>query len=92
MAIQIGVGNFAGAMASNFYRAQDAPRFVLGHALEIGFIVVGIIAAFTLVFGYTASNKKRERALGQGGEVELPVTDEQLAEQGDKAVTFRYML
>lgn len=90
MAIQIGVGNFAGAMASNFYRAQDGPRFILGHALEIGFIAVGITAACTLVLGYMASNRSRERALRQGGEPGL--TDEQLAEQGDKAVTFRYML
>lgn len=90
MAIHIGVGNFAGAMASNFYREQDGPRFILGHALEIGFISAGIVAAFVLVLGYTVSNKKRERALRQNGELDL--TDEQLAEQGDKAVTYRYML
>ena len=33
MGLQISVGNLAGAMASNFYRAADAPRYKLGHAL-----------------------------------------------------------
>ncbi|KAL4939119.1 major facilitator superfamily domain-containing protein [Aspergillus oleicola] len=40
MAMHIGLGNLAGAMASNFYREQDAPRYTLGHALELGFCVV----------------------------------------------------
>lgn len=30
MALHIGIGNFAGAIASNIYRTQDAPRYILG--------------------------------------------------------------
>jgi len=30
MAIHIGIGNFSGAMACNFYRSKDSPRFVVG--------------------------------------------------------------
>ena len=30
MALHIGIGNFSGAIASNIYRAQDAPRYILG--------------------------------------------------------------
>ena len=30
MALQIGIGNFSGAIASNIYRSQDAPRYILG--------------------------------------------------------------
>ena len=30
MAAHIGIGNFAGAIASNIFRTQDAPRYVLG--------------------------------------------------------------
>ncbi|KAJ5266833.1 hypothetical protein N7478_009641 [Penicillium angulare] len=37
MAIQIGFGTLGGAAASNFYRAQDAPRYRLGHGLVLGF-------------------------------------------------------
>lgn len=30
MAVQIGIGNFGGAIASNIFRSQDAPRYILG--------------------------------------------------------------
>lgn len=30
MALHIGIGNFAGAIASNIFRTQDAPRYILG--------------------------------------------------------------
>jgi hypothetical protein len=30
MALQIGIGNFGGAISSNVYRSIDAPRYVIG--------------------------------------------------------------
>ncbi|KAK5653413.1 hypothetical protein OQA88_8898 [Cercophora sp. LCS_1] len=88
MAIQIGVGNLGGAMASNFYRQKDGPRYVLGHGLELGFIGAGIIAAFILLIGYSSINKKRRARLEDGT---VSYTNEELSAKGDKAVTFRYM-
>lgn len=90
MALQIGVGNLGGAMASNFYRARDAPQYMLGHGLELGFIGAGIIASLILVVGYTAENRKRAREV-DGGALDS-FTPEELSEKGDKAVTFRYVL
>ncbi|KAL4802454.1 major facilitator superfamily domain-containing protein [Aspergillus unguis] len=88
MAMHIGLGNLAGAMASNFYRAQDAPRYVLGHALELGFVVVGIIAVLILRVSYTRINKKRD-----GIDVsELGMDAHELAKMGDRSPLFRYML
>jgi hypothetical protein len=89
MAIQIGVGNLGGAMASNFYRSADAPRYVLGHGLELGFISLGIIAGFVLLLGYSTANKKRSKILSQEGG--HGYSQEELSEKGDRAVTFRYM-
>ncbi|KAI1638431.1 major facilitator superfamily domain-containing protein [Biscogniauxia mediterranea] len=89
MAIQIGVGNLGGAMASNFYRQKDSPRYILGHALELGFISVGIVAAFILIATYASINKKREKSLREGQESQF--TPEQLSSLGDRAITFRYM-
>ncbi|KAH7034773.1 major facilitator superfamily domain-containing protein [Microdochium trichocladiopsis] len=88
MAIQIGVGNLGGAMASNFYRATDKPRYILGHALEIGFICAGIISASVMVVAYTGINKKRAKRLAEGAGNEL--SSAELSEKGDRAVTFRY--
>lgn len=87
MAIQIGVGSLGGAMASNFYRARDAPQYRLGHTLELVFISVGIVAALIQVISYVVINKRRARY--------LQTTDQfshaELAAKGDKAFTFRYM-
>jgi hypothetical protein len=88
MAIQIGAGNLGGAMASNFYRAADGPRYILGHALELGFISFGILAALIMLLGFSRINRERERAMGRG---EPTCSEEELARRGDKAVTFRYM-
>lgn len=77
-------------MASNFYRAEDAPRYILGHGLELGFIVVGILAGLVLIFNYRRINRKRERQLAEG--VHNGYTPEELTALGDRAITFRYML
>lgn len=78
-------------MASNFYRATDGPRYILGHSLELGFIGLGIIAAVILIFGYSRINKARDRKLLASGAESGGATPEELSFQGDRAVTFRYM-
>ena len=85
MALQIGIGNLGGAMASNFYRAVDEPKFLLGHALEIGFVVMGMCAVIILRIAYSRINAKRAAS----GE-DQALTDEQLADLGDRSPTFRY--
>jgi len=86
MAIHIGVGNLGGAMASNFYRSADSPKFLLGHGLEIGFVSVGLVAVLVLRTGYAKSNAKRDREGIEG------LTDAEMSEMGDKSPTFRYLL
>ncbi|KAI0428811.1 major facilitator superfamily domain-containing protein [Xylaria sp. FL1042] len=89
MAIQIGAGNLGGAFASNFYRQRDSPRYILGHALELAFASVGLIAAVILILNYMRINKKRAKIVREGGHNEF--TPEELSAQGDRAVTFRYV-
>ncbi|KFY13794.1 hypothetical protein V491_06278 [Pseudogymnoascus sp. VKM F-3775] len=88
MAFHIGVGNLGGAMASNFYRKVDSPKFLLGHGLELMFCVIGMIALVVLRFSYSRINEKRD-ALHDDGSTH---TDQQLSEMGDRAPTFRYQL
>lgn len=77
-------------MASNFYRAEDSPRYLLGHALELGFIVAGILGLLVLVFNYKRINAKRERQLAEGAH--NGYTPEELGELGDRAITYKYFL
>ncbi|KAJ5174451.1 Major facilitator superfamily domain general substrate transporter [Penicillium canariense] len=85
MAIYIGMGNLAGAMASNFYRAKDAPQYVLGHSLELGFVIVGMIATVLLRFSYQRINRKRD----QLDPSQYPDDPDSM---GDRSPLFRYML
>jgi hypothetical protein len=77
-------------MASNFYRAKDSPRYLLGHALEIGIVCLGIVAVSVLMINYTRINKKRARQLAAGEH--NTYTAQELSDLGDRAITFRYML
>ncbi|KAI9805321.1 MAG: hypothetical protein M1833_005774 [Piccolia ochrophora] len=86
MAIHIGAGNLGGAMASNFYRGKDRPKYLLGHALELGFVVAGLIAVVILRVNYTRINRKRERE-GTGGR-----SHAEMSAMGDRAPTFRYVM
>ncbi|KAJ8494385.1 hypothetical protein ONZ45_g13260 [Pleurotus djamor] len=94
MALHIGIGNFSGAIASNIYRAQDNPRYLVGHGVELMFVGIGFIAVPTVVFLYRRINAQRDRvereALEKGGKARY--TTEELRKLGDRAPDFRYTL
>jgi len=91
VSLQIGIGSFAGIIASNIYRAKDSPRYRLGHGVELGLIGIGLLALPTLAIAYTRINARREAIIktaeDSGG---LQYTDEELRRMGDKAPNFRY--
>lgn len=84
----IGIGNLAGVYASNWYRTQDAPKYLLGHGMEIMVICFGLIAVNVLRWRYKSINKAREQQHDAGSNL----TEEELAELGDRAPTFRYQI
>ncbi|KAJ3860105.1 major facilitator superfamily domain-containing protein [Lentinula novae-zelandiae] len=59
MALHISIGNFSGAIASNIFRTQDKPCFILGHAIELMFVGIGLICLPITVIIYSRINKKR---------------------------------
>lgn len=90
LALQIGIGNFSGAFASNFYRGKDAPKYILGHACEIGFIGLGMICLVCLIFGYSYSNYVKSQRLQSGYYDNY--TEEELIKMGDKNPYYKYRL
>jgi hypothetical protein len=88
--LQISVGNLAGAAASNFYRKDDSPRYLLGHTLEIAAICMGLAATTVLSVSYRRANAERARRLARGEATAF--STEELSVLGDKAITFRYTL
>lgn len=91
MALHIGIGNFAGAIASNIYRTGDAPRYILGHGIELMFVGIGLISVPITILMYVNINKERQRQLEERGGV-TGYSVEELHELGDKAIDFRYTL
>ncbi|KAF7358572.1 hypothetical protein MSAN_01195400 [Mycena sanguinolenta] len=94
MALHIGIGNFSGAIASNIYRTQDKPRFIIGHGCELMFIGIGLISLPIAVVTYRRINSRRDEAAQaafERGETNL-YTRKELREMGDRAPDFRYTL
>ncbi|KAL5520958.1 hypothetical protein ACEPAF_2961 [Sanghuangporus sanghuang] len=91
MALQIGIGNFSGAIASNIYRTRDAPRYILGHGLVLMFIGIGFVCTPLAIATYLRINsRRRENIELAGGKVDLSV--EEMHELGDRAPDFKYTL
>lgn len=59
-AMQISIGNCGAVIGTQIYRAEDSPRFVVGHSVALGYTVVS--ACLTIVtWRYLArQNKKKE--------------------------------
>ncbi|KAF9233953.1 MFS general substrate transporter [Melanogaster broomeanus] len=93
IAIVIMVANVGGAIASNIFRSQDAPRYILGIGLEIAFLSMGLTVTVITAFTYIHINSARDREellQQQKGEKEAP--KEGTKPIGDRALSFRYTL
>ncbi|KAF8328323.1 MFS general substrate transporter [Amanita rubescens] len=92
MALQIGIGNFGGAIASNIYRSQDSPRFILGHALEFMFVGIGLICVPTAVAAYININNRRDKKMQEALERGEQLPPEEIRRLGDRSPDFRYVI
>lgn len=79
-------------MASNFYRTQDAPKYILGHALELGFAVAGTIAVLIMRYTYENINKRRSVELADPDSRAAKMTLEEMSMLGDRSPAFKYTL
>ncbi|KAG2067218.1 MFS general substrate transporter [Suillus decipiens] len=94
MALEMSIGNFSGIVAASIYRLQDEPRYILGHAVELMFIGIGLIVLPILVFIYKRINAQRDAAehlaTERGEKAQYSI--QELRELGDRAPDFRYTL
>ena len=70
------------------------PRYIKGHAIALGFMVLSMLSALVLIFWMKHLNAKRDRILAEyaaRGETH-PHTNMSLEEEYDFHINFRYIL
>lgn len=83
-AVVFSMGNIGGAIAGQIYRAEWAPRYVKGHAINLGCYGGALIAVTLLWVSYKRDNARRDREAGErisrGGDM----LGEDLGDLGDR--------
>lgn len=82
---QVGFGNIGGIIAVYAFLKRDAPLYIPGYSICIGFTTLSIIACTVYAVACMSANKKRAR-LAQSG------TPEETPELGDLSPSYRYLL
>ena len=60
LGVVISFGNINGAVSSNIYPKNTSPRYIMGHAIVLAYIVIGIICNVIFFFGLRYENQQRE--------------------------------
>ena len=80
------IGNIGGAISGQIYRAEWAPRYIQGHAINIGCYVVALTAGTILWWSYRTDNARRDAAAGRRVE-RADMLGDDLGELGDRYVS-----
>lgn len=84
---QIMFANCSAFIATFTYLSADAPRYITGHAINIGMLVLSLITTTTLLLYQNSENKKRAR----GGR-DYRLTEGDVGQLGYRHPEFRYTL
>lgn len=81
------LGNIGGAIAGQIYSARWAPRYVQGHAVNVGCYVLALAAGAVLWWSYRRDNRTRDAAARDGENApEKNMLGEKLGNLGDRCV------
>ena len=68
-ALQITIGNLGAVIGTQLYRTEDTPRYVVGHAVALGYLIGNCVVTGTLWVVLDRINKKRDAAEAASGVV-----------------------
>lgn len=80
------LGNAGGIVAGQIYRAEWAPRYVQGHAINLGCYVLALVAGFVVWWSYRADNNARDQAAGRKVARTDNMLGDDLGDLGDRYV------
>ncbi|KAL8929786.1 MAG: hypothetical protein Q9208_000930 [Pyrenodesmia sp. 3 TL-2023] len=87
-AMQIGIGNLGGIIASNIYIAKEAPAFPVGFGTSLALSWLTAIACTVFFVGLRRENRKRDRG-GRDYRYNLPKSEQESL--GDDHPRFRFV-
>jgi len=58
--MQISIGNLGAVLGTQLYRANDGPRFIIGHSFALGYLVGNAIVASILYIVLKKENQRRD--------------------------------
>ncbi|KAK2786936.1 hypothetical protein FQN53_005882 [Emmonsiellopsis sp. PD_33] len=86
--LQLTLGNVSGVMSPFLYTATDGPRYIKGHAVTLALAGFSAMIYGFMWFHYAKVNKAR--AAGKEDHKIEGMTEEDIAEMGDRNPRFRY--
>ena len=86
-AMQVGLGNTGGIIASNIFITREAPRYLTGYATSLGLLWLCGLASTALLIGLSIENKKRDKG-DRDDRYNLPIHE--LENLGDDHPRFRF--
>lgn len=78
------MGNIGGAISGQIYRSEWAPRYVQGHAINLGCYAFAVVAGTVLWRGYRMDNEARDKAGREEDMVEVDMAEVDLGDLGDR--------
>jgi MFS family permease len=88
-AMQISIGNLGAVLGTQLYRANLAPRYLLGHSFALGYLAANVVVTATIWFVLERENKKRDAAVGER-EAGVKTVGEAEPWHGDEDVNWRF--
>ncbi|KAI0902624.1 MFS general substrate transporter [Annulohypoxylon nitens] len=91
IAMQVMGGNCGGIIASYVYLARDAPRYIAGHSILIGFVGLAFVMTLFMTIWCRKENARRETIARQTAVTGLTIEQKTLErELADEVSWFRY--
>ncbi|KAJ6088537.1 hypothetical protein N7486_009798 [Penicillium sp. IBT 16267x] len=88
-ALQVGLGNCGGIIASNVFISHQAPLYPIGYGVSLGMLLLTSITATVFLFGLIYENKMRDQGKRDW---RLGEPDSEIENMGDDHPHFRFTL
>ena len=91
MAMQVGIGNLGGTIASYIFLPRDSPQYRPGHAALVGLCAMSAALSTFMTFYLRYENRRRDKMYKPPSEYTAAERDAE-RELGDNASFFRYVV